>query len=68
MKRIVYIISLFWILITLGFVLSQETIRLTGETIYLETTPIDPIDLLRGNYVDLDFKISTITVDDKSPI
>ncbi|MGG0655772.1 GDYXXLXY domain-containing protein [Rummeliibacillus pycnus] len=33
---------------------------LTGETIYLQTTPVDPSDIVYGDYVDLEFEIETI--------
>ncbi|MFJ8260620.1 GDYXXLXY domain-containing protein [Rummeliibacillus sp. NPDC094406] len=36
---------------------------LTGETIYLQTTPVDPSDLAYGDYVDLEFEIETVPLD-----
>ena len=32
----------------------------TGETVLLRTTPVDPNDLLRGDYTELRYDISTI--------
>ncbi|WP_397538505.1 GDYXXLXY domain-containing protein [Rummeliibacillus pycnus] len=36
---------------------------LTGETIYLQTTPVDPSDLAYGDYVDLEFEIENVPLD-----
>lgn len=33
---------------------------LTGETIYLQTTPVDPSDIVYGDYVNLEFEIETL--------
>ena len=46
-----------WIIAT---VLAQETILARGATVVLETAPVDPRDLLRGDYVILSYKISTL--------
>lgn len=35
----------------------------TGETVLLKTTPIDPRDLLRGDFVAVEYQISTIDLD-----
>jgi uncharacterized membrane-anchored protein len=36
------------------------TILMLGESVLLETRPVDPRDILRGDYVVLDYKISDI--------
>jgi uncharacterized membrane-anchored protein len=44
----------------LGIALNQERILAQGQVITLETVPVDPRDLLRGDYVILNYKISSI--------
>ncbi len=39
----------------------------TGKTVTLETAPVDPYDILRGNYVALDYNISRIETLKKLP-
>ena len=53
-----------WIL---GTVLVQERALATGSVILLETRPIDPRDLLRGDYVILDYKSSDVASNLFSP-
>lgn len=42
-------------------------IEFTGKTVTLETTPVNPDDILRGNYVTLDYNISHIETLKKLP-
>lgn len=42
-------------------------IEFTGKTVTLETTPVNPDDILRGNYVVLDYNISRIETLKKLP-
>lgn len=35
----------------------QETLRSTGQEVILATMPVDPRDILRGDYVDLAYEI-----------
>lgn len=51
----------------LGTVFVQERALGEGAVILLETRPVDPRDLLRGDYVILDYKISTIPTNLFSP-
>ena len=44
----------------IGMVVRQETVLASGRTILLETVPVDPRDLLRGDYVLLRYKISDV--------
>jgi len=44
----------------LGTALVQERILRTGQVVLLETQPVDPRDLLRGDYVILNYKISDV--------
>jgi uncharacterized membrane-anchored protein len=48
---------LFLILVLVGFVVVQERILTNGTEIILETRPVDPRDLFRGEYVILRYKI-----------
>ncbi|MDD5259451.1 MAG: GDYXXLXY domain-containing protein [bacterium] len=59
-KAITLVIAAAWLLIALAIIISRERILSTGQMIMLETIPVDPRDLLRGDYVILNYKISTI--------
>ena len=48
------------------FVIYQENLKGSGTKIVLQTIPIDPRDLLRGEYVDLRYEISDVTVENVS--
>lgn len=48
-----------WIL---GTAFMQERVLNVGQLILLETQPVDPRDLLRGDYVRLNYKISDVPV------
>jgi uncharacterized membrane-anchored protein len=48
-----------WIL---GTSIVQERALAGGKVILLETRPVDPRDLLRGDYVTLNYKISDVTL------
>lgn len=45
----------------IGTVAVQETKLARGVVVRLETAPVDPRDLLRGDYVILGYKISTLS-------
>lgn len=51
----------------LGTVFLQERALREGTVILLETRPVDPRDLLRGDYVILNYKISSIPTNLFSP-
>ena len=53
-----------WIL---GTAFTQERILRVGQIILLETQPVDPRDLLRGDYVRLNYRISDVPVNLFSP-
>lgn len=60
-NRIVLIITSFLFVITaLLMIYSKEKVLTEGTVIELETQPVDPRDLLRGDYVILDYKINHI--------
>lgn len=44
----------------LGTAIVQEYALRAGQVIWLETQPVDPRDLLRGDYVRLNYKISDV--------
>ncbi|NJM55817.1 MAG: GDYXXLXY domain-containing protein [Verrucomicrobiae bacterium] len=44
----------------LATIVTQETALRSGTVVHLETQPVDPRDLLRGDYVILNYKISTL--------
>jgi len=46
-----------WVIST---VITQESRLRRGEVVRMETVPVDPRDLLRGDYVILSYKISTL--------
>src|SRR5436190_20303344 len=66
LKLLILILALqtAWIL---GTTFTQERALETGTLISLETVPVDPRDLLRGDYVILNYKISTVPLDLFSP-
>ena len=47
----------------IGFSLYQESILRSGTQITLQTVPVDPRDLFRGEYVALQYDISRLTVE-----
>lgn len=53
-----------WIL---GTTFVQERALAGGKVVLLETRPVDPRDLLRGDYVILNYKISDVALDLFSP-
>ncbi len=48
------------VLWVIGTVLVQETKLSQGTVVRLETRPVDPRDLLRGDYVILNYELSTL--------
>lgn len=58
MKNYVLNIIKIWLLICCVFIFCSQTTHLFGREVYIKTTPIDPRDLMRGNYVRLNFEIS----------
>jgi uncharacterized membrane-anchored protein len=62
LKLLILILALqaAWIL---GTTFVQERTLARGTVILLETRPVDPRDLLRGDYVILNYKISDVALD-----
>lgn len=61
MKKQALAIIFLWVIIISGFVLTQQFTLLTGKEILLKTVPVDPKDLLRGDYVILNYEIAQIS-------
>jgi uncharacterized membrane-anchored protein len=61
LKLLVLVLALqtAWIL---GTTFVQERALAGGQVVLLETRPVDPRDLLRGDYVTLNYKISDVTL------
>jgi len=66
LKLLILILALqsAWVLYTVA---TQEHALREGAVILLETRPVDPRDLLRGDYVILNYKISSIATNLFSP-
>ena len=61
---LVLVLQSAWIL---GTAFTQERVLRVGRLILLETQPVDPRDLLRGDYVRLNYKISDVPANLFSP-
>ncbi|MBN1383832.1 MAG: GDYXXLXY domain-containing protein [Elusimicrobia bacterium] len=59
-KNITFVIAVSWLFIAIGLIASKQYTLSTGKKVLLETTPVDPRDFLRGDYVVLGYKISTL--------
>jgi uncharacterized membrane-anchored protein len=54
------LIIIFQVLILVGWTGYNEISIASGQTVVLQTVPVDPMDLFRGEYVQLSYTISTI--------
>lgn len=61
-KKFLYFTIIFWLLIFSGFIVNKEYTLRTGTEVLLKTVPVDPTDLFRGEYVTLNYEISTLNV------
>lgn len=59
MRKTVLIIIFAWLLIIGVFVFKNEYTVCTGREVLLETIPVDPRDLFRGDYVILNYAIAS---------
>ena len=66
-KKITIFIILFWMFIVGFFVFQNQLIIETGQEVSLKTRPVDPRDLLRGDYVVLNYEINTFDNKDRIP-
>lgn len=62
-KKILYLTVVFWLLIFSGFIAYKEYTLRTGTEVMLKTLPVDPRDLFRGDYVTLNYEISTLDME-----
>ena len=62
-KKILYLTVIFWLLIFSGFIADKEYTLRTGTEVMLKTLPVDPRDLFRGDYVILNYEISTLDME-----
>ncbi len=60
MKKEALIIVCLWLIIICVFTIKEEFTFVTGREILLKTVPVDPRDLLRGDYVILNYEIAQI--------
>ncbi|MDD3246344.1 MAG: GDYXXLXY domain-containing protein [Methanosarcina sp.] len=63
-KKIFYLTIVFWLMLFSGFILYKEYTLRTGTEVVLKTEPVDPRDLFRGDYVILNYDISTLDLDE----
>jgi uncharacterized membrane-anchored protein len=55
------LIVIFQVLILVGWTGYYEVSLATGKTVILQTMPVDPMDIFRGEYVQLRYDISTLS-------
>ena len=60
LKRLFILVIAIQIVFLLGLVGYRETILAGGRTAILQTVPVDPRDLFKGEYVTLRYEISTL--------
>lgn len=56
------LLSLFWLAIIGVFIGIKEFTLRTGQEVLLKTRPVDPRDIFRGDYVILNYDISSVDV------
>jgi uncharacterized membrane-anchored protein len=66
LRLIIALIVLFAIVIS--FVIYLSWPMLTGKIIVLRTAPVDPYDLVRGQYISIRYEISTIPLIDEAKV
>ena len=68
MRTTLVVTAIFVQILALAWMAGQrEWIVATGPTVWLRTTPVDPRDVFRGDYVVLNYDISTIPADKIGP-
>jgi uncharacterized membrane-anchored protein len=69
MRTKLIIAAIFVQVLVLGWMAGErEWIVRTAPTVWLRTAPVDPQDLFRGEYVRLNYDISTIPADRFGPV
>ncbi len=59
-KKQFLLIIAFWLILIGGLALYKQYPLSTGEEVLLRTEPVDPRDLFRGDYVILNYEISSL--------
>ena len=67
LKRLFIAVIVIQIVFLLGLVGYRESILTLGRTTVLQTVPVDPRDLFRGEYVVLRYEITTLGQDSNLP-
>ncbi len=67
LKKLTIIICLIWTAIVACWVIKDEYTLITGREVLLKTIPVDPKDLLMGDYVTLNYAISRIPYKFQNP-
>ena len=57
-KKITQLILIVWLIISFCFVVKSEYTLNLGKDVLLKTVPVDPRDILMGDYVILNYEIS----------
>lgn len=60
LKKLTIIVCVIWAVIASLWVIKSEYTLITGKKVLLKTVPVDPKDLLMGDYVILNYEISQI--------
>jgi len=63
MKKSFYIIIALWLVLIASFILNLSLPFVFGREILLKTVPVDPRDLLRGDYVILNYEVAQVPKD-----
>lgn len=66
LKKATILICIVWIAIISVWVIKNEIILHNGREILLKTIPVDPSDILMGDYVILNYEIGQINLNDGS--
>ena len=62
-KKLIFImVILLWVAVAAGMIMTKQNTIRTGRTVLLQTVPVDPRDFLRGDYVTLRYKISSLNL------
>lgn len=67
LKKLIFAISLISVVIIL-FVLYLSWPLLTGQTVILSTQPVDPFDVFRGQYLTINYNLSSIPLLDGASV
>lgn len=62
-KYIFFLIAVLWLIIVIAFIGFKQWTLSTGTKVLLKTVPVDPRDILRGDYVILNYEISRLNLD-----